>query len=178
VIKLRRFREITSTQGIEQLFRQAAKEVWRNSDIIDQIEIKVVIGNFKAAMSVLYPKSARPMAMGDSLLQAPTYIELHIDNRAFDYTSDQFYSLLKHEAIHLGYQKHDRGFFDLADKVGAPRSELMAKGDGKPYKLMKKRRGRSGRFELLKDFDNEKDAREYGMQFARQHPDIKVVLRF
>jgi len=117
-----------SPSTVKIRFRDLAKQVWRNPDIIDKISIDVVQRTQKNLLSIFYSSHIKPMAIGDSLLRCASEVRISISEEAQKLTMAEFDNYLKHESIHLGYPQHDKGFRDLAEKHHIPVTVNMSQG--------------------------------------------------
>ena len=111
-------------QDILEQFVREARKIWGNA--VDNLNIKVRIGdninpnkNYANA-SLEHPSNITHQAIGSSLMRTSKNLTLQIHPRALNLPSDKFRGVLRHEALHIGYNRHDKDFRALAEKLGIP----------------------------------------------------------
>lgn len=133
---------IDRCQRILPKFNVAAGKVWRNwnhLNIIEQKDGPVVRPEGKPSVVLMCEEKTvdqehlaslsqsvhcNPMAIDDALLRFCTTYTLQLSPRIDTLNEAQLERLMRHEAIHMGYKRHDRNFIELAEKKGACFSEL------------------------------------------------------
>lgn len=158
---------------IASLFRHYAREIWGGT-IIDQIEITVIYSEGAPLASLIYSGSVTTRAIGDMLVEAPRKVTLKISADASSLSDAAFANMLRHEALHLGYQHHDRNFIYVANKYGIPVSEHALRGG---RVLLQVKQG--ARYVTIGEFDTETAAkRYYNDEYRVAHPGMKARLHF
>jgi hypothetical protein len=153
-------KQLSETE-IKELFIREAKDVWDESSLIDQIELTVEIKDQKKLMSLL--SSGKQRAIGSSLIQVPKEFQLLISKEALNLPEEKFRDYLRHETIHLGYPRHDKGFRKLAKEKNIPLTILH--GESGTFKVQEKR-GR--RYHTINEFETLAEAELYAKQVAAE----------
>lgn len=153
-----------SDDEIIRQFKRVAKNVWENaSKNIDELDLGVKYRKGGCHMSLAYTPNTRPYAVGSSLIRMPVKATLIISDKARNLPKGQFEDLLRHEALHLGYRRHDEYFRRCADKLGIPMTVSMSEGGG--YMVQAKE---GSRFKTIKIFNTLDEASFYARELAHK----------
>jgi len=144
--------------SIRKQFVGEAKKIWSNKpEFIEGIKVDVTIQEKQKVMAQLrHDARARQWASGDYILRCPKSVTLDISKKALGLPEKQFKNIMGHEAIHLGYGRHDNNFRRLADKHNIGVTYTQVKGEG--VKLQYKE---GSRFKTYKVFKTREEANEY-----------------
>jgi len=148
-----------------ELFKQAVRKVWTNGDeLIRRAEFQ--LGgqpDSKVLAAVMFPRNARIRAIDNTVVRfAPTY-ELRVSDRLLEKPKPYIEGIMVHEAIHVGYPRHDADFKKLARRHNAPLTETQAETPG--YQVQRKE---GSRFKTVRVFEDEQEAIRWGKEQAIQ----------
>lgn len=141
-------------------FKKVSKDIWQDSPMIDKIDINVKIRKQKRMMSLGY--SAKPIAIGSSLVRVPLKMSLYISEEAMKLDKPHFHQLLMHESIHMGYPLHDIGFRSVARKYNIPMTVSQSEGGG--YRVQVKK---GSRYSTVKSFPSLESAKEFAHELLK-----------
>lgn len=132
------------------MWKDALIAVWGQKQY-DQIKDRIVISDESPNGGVLASLShnGSSSAYGRVLRHIPSRMTLRISERLVLQDRATIEGILKHEAIHVGYAKHNEEFRDVAREVGAPLTESASLGV-KPSVQVKD----GTRFKVYKEFDD------------------------
>jgi len=148
---------------LKRHFIRIAKNVWDNSPMIENLELEVKHRKGGCHMSLAYPANATPSAVGNSLLRMPRKVSLIISDKTKDLPKEKFDDLLRHEALHLGYPRHDMWFRRQADKLNIPITFNLSEGGG--YQVQRKE---GSRYKTVKSFPTMQQAELYAKQLVAE----------
>jgi hypothetical protein len=114
-----------------------------------------------------------PWAVGGTLVRHPKKVTLFVAPEMLKRDEPYFRDILRHEAIHLGFPRHDRGFRELAQEKGIPFTDRMAHGS--KFSVQTKQ---GTRYQTVKEFDTHEAAMAYGKALAKANRDLKIRLKF
>lgn len=113
-------------EQIKQDFHEEAAKVWKNYPHPEvEVDIRKRTNESIPIMSIRAGhKSYKSKAIGRTLLKiTKNKIILYVTDYALSLPDDKYRGLLRHEAIHIGYPRHDSQFKDVARIVNAPLTE-------------------------------------------------------
>jgi len=153
-----------------ELFLSAAKMVWRHSKLLTQItfhyEVKPMLDRDVRAQ-LLWKKDVRPRASEDALLDAAKEYWLLISERLLEEPKDVVRQVMIHEALHIGYPSHNKGFRRMAVKYGGTLTEKST-GKDEPFEVQRKD---GSRYKTIKTFETERDAKHFVEKEQKEHPE-------
>ena len=153
-------------------FLSQAKVIWKSS-LIDKLSLDVVIRDQKYYMSLGYLPSQNPMAFDDTLVRMPSHATLYVSTKLMDKPTVFMMALLRHEAVHLGYPRHDEGFRKVCQLHNIPMTESnYEKGE---FEVMRKE---GSRYVLLKSFKTFDEANNFATQQAGANPGTRYRIRY
>jgi hypothetical protein len=98
----------------------------------------------------------RPKAIDNHMILMNKKHTLGIAPQALDLSHERLLAIIRHEVIHLGYQLHDRKFFDMCKKYDAQLTgESYKSGNPLMYQAQIKK---GSRYETIKRFNDEQEA--------------------
>jgi len=165
------FKKETSHKSIIDQFKKEARDIWDNPpdrDIFNYYGTQVDVKFHKRKrpfMSLSYFDDKRPRAVGSQILRPREKYTLNISSEAQKISEDQFRQGLRHEALHLGYSRHDNIYLrDLARRHKIP----MTVGDIHHGKRVYRVQGKIGsRFKDIKHFTDRSQAIAYMYSLQR-----------
>ena len=165
--------EYEACRRILPKFKKIARDVWGKS--VDQIDFKCEKKTEKPQhlASLKWDARCKPIASGNLLLRYCCEYTLQLSSRIKELNEKQLNRALKHEAIHIGYPRHTKEFFDLALKINAPFSELTI---GKNQVIIESKN--NGRYKPIMIVSTPEEAKVKAHEYAKQHPDEKVRWKF
>ena len=157
------------------MFDEEIKNVWDNADKainFDNIRIKLRENN--ALMSIQAGHLDRTSkAIGLSLRRKFGYdrpIILFVTSRSLELPEDKIRALLRHEALHIGYPRHDDNFRYYVKKINAPLTEYEMTSSDKPKLYTVSYQPKKGaRFIKLKDFNDIYEAKTFSAEYSKKH---------
>jgi len=155
-----------SDQEILKQFKNIAKDIWK-TPTIDNIKMDFECRKGGCLMSVRHNARAKAYAIGNTLVRTPSEMTLIISDEARNLPKKQFTQLLKHEALHLGYQRHDADFRRIANKLGIPITFSLLNDGG--YNVQIKD---GTRYKTVETFQTLNEARSYAERIA--HKDVSL----
>lgn len=160
------------------VFKHAVKQLWgaqssESKDLQDaknrmvaRLTLKLSNDEPKGGVmaSLAYdPRTVR--TIGDLLVSAaPAYL-LRISDRLLEQSADVVKGIMFHEALHVGYPKHDKAFRDMAAQHKIPLTESWTEEPG--WKVQRKD---GSRYKTLRTFETEEKAREWAMDELKRTP--------
>ena len=154
----------TSRDQAFRMFKEAARKVWRNSDFVEQaVSLSHEEPKGDVLASLAYAGNVR--AIGDSLIVRSKHYTLRIADALLAKDETTIMKIMIHEAVHLGYPRHDADFRRLVREHGGAVSE-SATGDDSIKVQMKK----GSRFETIKTFDDEHEAMKWAKEQMKINP--------
>jgi hypothetical protein len=154
---------------IKQLFIAEAKKIWENTDVIDEIEFEVRIQKREHIMGLSYVRKAK--AIDNFLVRVPNKMTLRISPEALNLPRDEFVEFLRHEALHIGYQRHDYRFRELAKKHNIILSEVFLQEAGFKVQLKK-----GTRYETISVEETIEEARSKALKLSKtQNSKVRVI---
>lgn len=172
--------DITYEDEVEigKTFRREAEEIWGRESLetgtsspIDNMEIDVEIREQKNMMSIEF--SANGRAIGNTLISVPRKTKLFVSGDAMKLSKEDFRNCLRHEAVHIGYPKHDKGFREIVEELDLPHTYMHLK-EG----TIKVQVKIGHRYKTIKEFDNMKEAEDYGIKLANENTEKKYRLQY
>lgn len=156
-------------------FKEVSKDVWKDSPMIDKIDINVKIRKRKTMMSLGYSADpiARPIAIGSRLVRIPLKMNLYISEAAMKLSKPQFHQLLRHEAIHMGYPRHDIGFRGVAKEYNIPMTVSQSEGGGYMVQVKK-----GSRYSTVKSFPSLESAEEFAHKLFESKKYERIRIRY
>lgn len=156
-------------------FKKVSKDIWKDSPMIDKIDINVKIRKQGYMMSLGYTANpiARPRAIGSSLVRVPTKMSLYISEEAMKLPKPQFQQLLRHEAIHMGYPRHDVGFRNIAKKHNIPMT--FSQSEGGEYMVQVKE---GSRYSTVESFPSLEGAKEFAHKLFESKKYERIRIRY
>lgn len=121
--------------GLIQDFRHEAKHVWQNSVLLDKLDVSVKVRKQRYAMTVAYNANEKGYASGRTLYKSPKNVTIYVRPDVMKMPQKKRLAILRHEAIHLGYQRHDQWFRSVAKEVGAPEDEMQYENPGYHFQV-------------------------------------------
>ena len=161
--------EASNAHDAERRFMAAARRIWGDSTI-DQLTFSVRVEAIKddvlAALSYK-PANHSRRATGSILRWAPPdkHFNLILNPRLFDKDDDVVEKIMIHEAVHIGYSRHDANFEQLVKEHGGALTENDALGLGFQVQIKE-----GARFKMLKRFDDQFEAVAWMRQQHRENP--------
>jgi len=147
-----------SKELIKKQFITNAKKIWKNKpEFIEGIKVDVEIrDDIKHMAQLRHDARARQWASGDYIYRCPKAVTLDISKKALGIPEKQLDNIIGHEAIHLGYGRHDQNFRKLAAKhnIGVTYNEVRNLGVKLQYK-------EGHRYKTHKVFKTKREADEY-----------------
>jgi predicted SprT family Zn-dependent metalloprotease len=153
--------DVHTPSSILAQFKKESKAVFSNAEFIDKAIINVEVKKQDIFACLAY--RGRPRAIGGTLCQIPSEMTLRVSPEALRLPESQFRGILRHEAIHIGYPRHDRDFRELAAQCGAPLSGSMATTDG-GYKVQMKK---GSRYTTVRTTPSLDEAKEYAKHLQK-----------
>lgn len=163
------------------MFRQEIRNVWKNTDQainLNNIQIFIRENNDGAVMSIRAGHTDyRTKAIGRIMRYKIGFkkpIILYISPRALQLSEQDFRALMRHEALHIGYPRHDKNFKYLVKEIHAPLTEYEQDhpNENPIYTVLYQPKGIDGRpkkgarFKKLKDFDDKDEAFAFSNNYA------------
>jgi hypothetical protein len=162
----------TVEEELEQRFRRRAKGIWKSS-LIDRIDIDVVIEKKPKPLAyITHLRDAHQWAVGLSLGQTPAKVTLHVAERFLGLSKKEQENILGHEALHLGYSRHDTGFRSACKVLGIAITEHMLRNG---YHAQKKE---GGRYKTIKVFQTHEEAWAFIKKEHKKHPEKRHRVRY
>ena len=159
-------------QHFYQMFDEEIMNVWRNAkEAVDFESIRINIREQNILMSIRCGhRNRRYKAVGLSLLYKISDITLFISPRVLEFPENNIKALMRHEALHFGYPRHDKNFRYCAKKVNAPLSELdMNNSDREKIYTVFYQLKKGARFIKIKDFNDKNEAIIFSKKYCHDN---------
>lgn len=117
---------------VAQLFDKSARRIWGDATI-DSLNIEVTDAPPKTKGVLAALRYVPPVrAIGTSLVHpaAGRHYTVLVSPRLLERDVNYVTGIMLHEALHIGYPRHDADFRYMANKFGAPITESLADGGG------------------------------------------------
>ena len=159
------------------MFEEEIKNVWENWDkainfdniIIEIREKHDALMSIRAGHKDYTSKASGLFLRRRFGFELP--IKLYITPRAMELSEDKFRAYLRHEALHIGYPRHDLNFQYYVKKINAPLTEYEMEHDDNEEKVYvvsyQPKHKKGARFIKLKEFHDYEKAREYSSRYSR-----------
>jgi hypothetical protein len=146
-----------SLDQAEDMFWKAALDIW-GKETIEWIKPHfkpTALESPRTGESILTSLRYAPpvRAYGTVLAQRARYYQLVINPALLQRDEDFIRKIMIHEAVHIGYMKHDANFREIVHEHGGAVSESDASGEG--IRVQKKE---GSRFKTVKTFPSEEEA--------------------
>lgn len=160
------------------VFQHAVLEIWgaKPTDSPERAEkrnafikrLRFEMSHEQADRSVMASLTFNPRlvsAIDDALLMAAPLYVLRVSDALLEQPADVVKGIMRHEALHVGYPKHDIKFRTMAAKYRIPLTESWTKDPG--WKVQRKE---GARFVTIKTFEDEREARRFAQEEMRRVP--------
>ena len=163
---------VPDKEKIGEMFREEANKVWQN---LENHPISEIAVEFKDSESINDPlmsircghRDYRAKAIGRVLLRNIQAVTIIIYEKALEKSEEHFKALLRHEAIHIGYPRHDEDFRRVAKEVNAPLTEFEMEGGVTEYEVqMQSKKG--GKYETVFKSNSLEDAKTNFMRIVKE----------
>lgn len=120
-------------------------------------------GKVAASLTIMFPKAVK--AIDDDLMVPSGLYVLNVSERLLEKPAEFVDKIMGHEALHVGYPRHDVNFRRLATRHGLPLTESWAEDPG--WKVQRKE---GARYKTLETFETEQQAREWALEERSRNP--------
>ncbi len=161
---------------VETTFIKAIYHTWGGHPVLSEINITVEEDPDSRILAKLVT-TAHGKAYGDSLYIIPRNVKLVISPRFYSLSDETQFKTLIHEAGHLGYSRHDKGFFGLMDAKGGIYTESHGLSEG--FQLQGKPiNDKAGGYQAIKTFKSREELKEYAKKYVKSHPNVILRMVF
>ncbi|PTD94496.1 hypothetical protein C9439_02175 [archaeon SCG-AAA382B04] len=165
---------------IKEIFKEEAEDIWDFEGLGEDLDVDVVVKKSskktkkKAPASLVKPSKGQ--AIGDTLVKTPKDLKLRVSPKVMkNYSGDKVKDLMKHEALHLGYNRHNEDFKKKADSEGAPISERHGE---RGYIGIQEQENKGERYETVDKIESYDEAKERAEELAEENPNKSYRLDF
>src|SRR3990167_1151968 len=147
-----------------EVFRLATEQVWHNHQFVQPV---LVLSDEPPAGDVLasLAYAGKPMAIGNSILRRAERYILRVSDRLLAMDAEHVRRVMIHEAVHLGYPKHDANFRQLVREHGGTQSESALDNPGVHVQVKQ-----GSRYTTIKTFEDEREATRWAKEQMRANP--------
>jgi len=169
----------TSAPQAFDIFKSAADEIW-GPETMKQVSLRYSVEELPGVLAGLrhLRHNKRKMAIGQSLIYLPRdkSFTLVLDPKLLEHDREFVRRIMVHEAIHIGYPKHDADFRHLVKKYRGALTETDAnEASDKPYQAQKKV---GSRFQTVERFETELEAWTFIKQEFEKDRSVKWRLYY
>jgi len=155
-------------EKIKQQFISEARKIW--GDSVKNLNINVRVGhniNPKKDYAYASLESSRRIkhyAIGNNLITTSKNLTLQLNPKALDLPQDKFKGVLRHEALHIGYHRHDKNFRSIAERLNIP---VSFGHEG--FVKVQEQRGKGKRYQTVTTAKDEKEGHKIALDMLRKN---------
>lgn len=155
-------------EQIRKKFISEARKIWGKP--VDNLSIKVRVGhniNPKKDYAYASLESARAIkhyAIGKNLIATSKNLTLQLNPKTLDLPQDKLEGVLRHEALHIGYHRHDKNFRKIAEELKIP---VSFGHEG--YVKIQEQQGKGKRYKTVAKAKDEREGKKIALDMLRKN---------
>jgi predicted SprT family Zn-dependent metalloprotease len=152
-------------EEIKIMFRQEVLRIW-GEKVNNYLEMEYEMDQDRKTRMAIGGFKTRPKAIGNSMIYMNKHHTLYVAPHTLKLSPETIRRVVRHEVIHIGYQLHNKEFFEMCQEYGASLTCSSDASNLPPFQAQVKE---GSRYKTIRRFDKETEAVIFLKQYIREN---------